>query len=424
MHMGEKKARQADVRKLVGRARRGDGRAFEALIDSCRSKILYLALHYARNADDAEDCAQEAVLKVYRGIGKLKDVDAFDSWLHSIVKYTCYRRNGTMEKNTILLGGDSGARDAIMSIEEARTEFLPAEYAEDAEKRSFIMGLIKELNENYQEALLLFYFEGFSYKEIAATLGVNANKVTNDLKRARQALRKKIEETDGRVLASAAIPAGALPTLTRIYELDCLEAVTPDMEERLTEYAATICAATVAAGAGGAAALGQGLGAKLAIGGASALLVAGIAAGVVASGDAVESAADQPAPARSVSEEPAEPPEPHLAPVPEAEPAEAPIATLADMIGAEGEAALLSLTGGAARGEVIAFAESIGAPQRGYAETLDGSTLSVYELTKQGKQLFVAAKESPETDTVEVAYRFGDAGEIPDMFEFISMFDK
>lgn len=425
MHMGEKKARRSDVRKLVDRARRGDSEAFEALIGSCRSKILYLALHYAGNADDAEDCAQEAVLKAYRGIGKLKDLDAFDSWLHSIVKYTCYRRNGAMERDTILIGGDPGANDAIMSIEEARTEFLPAKYAEDAEKRSFVLERIKELNENYQEALLLFYFEGFSYKEIAATLGVNANKVTNDLKRARQALRKKIEEANGgAVLASAMLPAGAMPTLARIYELDCSHLVTVDMERRLMEYAGSVCAVTSVAGVGAAAAAGQGVAAKLAIGGASVLLVAGIATGVVVSGEPAESVADTPALVQPV-EEPTEPPEREPEPVVDEPPAEAPIATLADMIGSDGEERLLALASQGGSGpDVASFVESLGAAQQGYAETLEGSLFAVYELIKQDKQLFVIVKAIPGTEAVEVAYRFGGTGPVPDMFEFVSMFDR
>lgn len=425
-HMGENTARRLGVRKLVERARRGDEKAFEELIGSHRKKILYLALHYSDNADDAEDCAQEAILKAYRGIGKLKDPDAFESWLHSIVKFTCYRKKGSMGRERVFVGRDSDANDAVMSLAEERTEFLPAEYAEDSEKRAIVLSLIKELNENYQEALLLFYFEDLTYKEIATALGVSTTKVTNDLKRARQALRKKIEERSGTALATAAVPLGAAPTLSRVYELDCAQTVTAGMEERFMEYVGTLATVSAASGAG-AIAIGHGLGAKIAAGGVAALLVTGVAIGAVAANGNEQMVNQAPPAAPAETIQAPQPPEPEVEPIeePVAPEESVSIETLADMIGSEEEARLLELEAGLVpMDDVVAFMQLIDAPQKGYAELQDGTAYSVCELVRGGKQLFVAVKATTGSTYVEVAHLFGDEGPIPDMFDFVELFDR
>ena len=60
------RAREADL--LVASARRGDPRAFDALVRRCRPRIYALALHLCRIASDADDIAQDAFVQDYHHI--------------------------------------------------------------------------------------------------------------------------------------------------------------------------------------------------------------------------------------------------------------------------------------------------------------------------------------------------------------------
>jgi RNA polymerase sigma factor (sigma-70 family) len=85
---------------LVTRAKHGDDRALEVLLERHAPKVERLALHVLRDPDDARDASQEALAKVCARLGQFRGDAQFSTWLHRIALNTCrdaYARRRTHE---------------------------------------------------------------------------------------------------------------------------------------------------------------------------------------------------------------------------------------------------------------------------------------------------------------------------------------
>src|SRR6187397_2785708 len=74
----------------VVRAMRGDHDAFAALVGAASSRLYALASLILRDSDRAEDATQEAFVRAWRELPRLRDVDRFDAWLRRLVVNACY----------------------------------------------------------------------------------------------------------------------------------------------------------------------------------------------------------------------------------------------------------------------------------------------------------------------------------------------
>src|SRR6476659_378324 len=74
----------------VRQAMRGDHDAYAALIGAASTRLYALACLILRDADRAEDATQEAFVRAWRELPRLRDVDRFDAWLRRLVVNACY----------------------------------------------------------------------------------------------------------------------------------------------------------------------------------------------------------------------------------------------------------------------------------------------------------------------------------------------
>ena len=74
---------------LLRRACKGDVQAFEELMQSHESRIYAIALRMMGNREDAQDCAQEAMVRIYRAMGSFKGQSALATWIYRITMNTC-----------------------------------------------------------------------------------------------------------------------------------------------------------------------------------------------------------------------------------------------------------------------------------------------------------------------------------------------
>jgi RNA polymerase sigma-70 factor (ECF subfamily) len=77
-------------RALVDRAKGGDREAFDALARAVGDRCMSLAHRILRDADQAEDAVQAALIMAWRQLRSLRDPDAFEPWLHRILTHECY----------------------------------------------------------------------------------------------------------------------------------------------------------------------------------------------------------------------------------------------------------------------------------------------------------------------------------------------
>lgn len=179
-----------DEEKLIRLAARGDAQAFNTLMASQERRMYAVALRMFGTKEDAEDCMQEAMLRVYRAIGGFKAQSSFSTWVYRITMNTCLDelRRRKNRPNTSL----DGLLDAGWSPSDDSD--TPEQHALRSEARSGIQRFIQELPEDMRAAVVLRDIQGLSYDDIAAALDTNVGTVKSRISRGREKLREKIHQ--------------------------------------------------------------------------------------------------------------------------------------------------------------------------------------------------------------------------------------
>src|SRR5262250_3969802 len=116
--------RDSKDKELLERLQRGDEHALAELADSYGSKIYQLAFLYLRNKEDAEEVAQDVLMKVYRKVGEFRGDAALSSWIYRITFNAAMSRLRTARYQR----SQDGERQADM--EDQSTAATPAEIAD------------------------------------------------------------------------------------------------------------------------------------------------------------------------------------------------------------------------------------------------------------------------------------------------------
>lgn len=159
-------------RQWVARCRLGDESALTLLIARHRSRMIRTATNLLRDRHEAEDVAQEAFLKAFREIGKLRDDRAFSGYLYRICVRLCMDR---------------------LRLKKAElTEFDSAQPHEGGvvENRVVIEKLLSQLPAELRATLVLREIEQLSYEEVAEVMRVPVGTVRSRLHTARERFRK------------------------------------------------------------------------------------------------------------------------------------------------------------------------------------------------------------------------------------------
>lgn len=179
---------------LIARAQQGEIRAFEQLVASHVPQLRRFARAFIASDSDADDLAQEALIKVYRSIKLFRHQAAFSTWLYAVA------RNVFLDF-TRSRAGHERAREE--SLEVAHTEHLAGDVAADAhleqeQERERVWRALRQLPVDYRTALVLFDLEGRSYDEVAAIEGVPIGTIRSRLSRGRAQLKVLLDEADAR----------------------------------------------------------------------------------------------------------------------------------------------------------------------------------------------------------------------------------
>lgn len=182
---------------LIAKARKGNVEAFEELIRHDLPQVYSLAYRFMGNHEDAEDMAQEALIKAFRKFPQFRGDCSFTTWLYHIVSNTCrdeLRRRSKVKLLSLEQPGKEGYGPVAAATSAAATALGPSPESiyENQELAQELNGLIRDLNPEYRMVLVMREFEGLSYEEIAARLGCSLGTVKSRLCRARQTLKDRI----------------------------------------------------------------------------------------------------------------------------------------------------------------------------------------------------------------------------------------
>lgn len=176
--------------KLIERASGGDPAAFNTLMAAHEKRMYAVALRMFANREDAQDCLQEAMLRIYRSIGNFKGQSSFATWVYRITMNSCLdelRRKKNKQSTSLDGLLDQGWAPADEGA-------APEKHAMRSELRRELKRAIHELPEDMRSAVILRDVQGFSYEEIAQVLNVNVGTVKSRISRAREKLRGKLKE--------------------------------------------------------------------------------------------------------------------------------------------------------------------------------------------------------------------------------------
>lgn len=177
--------------RLVQRARDGDAEAFGALVERHMRRAYAAALALVNTREDALDLSQEAFVRAYRARRTLDPARPFYAWLYQILRRLCF--NFLRDRRTRVRRLEAGA--GWLADEAARRAAPGPEHAfERAEAQRRVAAAIEQLPAREREVVALKDFEGLTYREIAALVGVPAGTVMSRLYAARQRLAAVLEE--------------------------------------------------------------------------------------------------------------------------------------------------------------------------------------------------------------------------------------
>ena len=176
---------------LVAAAADGDAAAFRSLVDRHLSGVLAVARRMLRDDAEAEDVAQEALLRLWRSADGLEvGPQGLRPWLRRVVSNLCVDRMR------------SGRR--LMVVEEVPDRAEPATQLTQMEARDVsqrVDAALKELPDRQRMALTLFHYEGLSQVEVGRIMGISDEAVELLLARARRNLKGALREEWRELLA-------------------------------------------------------------------------------------------------------------------------------------------------------------------------------------------------------------------------------
>ncbi len=152
---------------------------FDEIVELYKDRIFRMLYVKVGNMEDALDLTQDVFLKVYKALPKFRQESSIYTWIYRIALNTA---NSFLKKN---------GRFNTSSFEEVG-DSVRVNVAHEEELKTILRGKIEELPEHYRDVIILHYFEGFDYSEIAEILGINIGTVKSRLFRARQILSEKM----------------------------------------------------------------------------------------------------------------------------------------------------------------------------------------------------------------------------------------
>jgi RNA polymerase sigma-70 factor, ECF subfamily len=196
-------------RKLVERLRAGDGIAAAELWRHYGGQIQQLALRLMKNREDAEEVAQDVLMKVVRKIGAFRGDAALSSWIYRITFNTAMSRlrNGRFSRPAEVaeLSGVDGEGRRRFRREPIDWSARADEALLRSELRGRLADALEDLPAIYRMPVVLRDLQGLSTEEASRRLRLKTQTLKSRLHRGRLILRKRLSDfSDGLTLHRAA----------------------------------------------------------------------------------------------------------------------------------------------------------------------------------------------------------------------------
>ena len=182
---------------FIERLKRGEAAAFEDLVAERSGEIYGLLFRLTENGEEARDLTQETFLRAFQNIDRFRGEADIRTWIYRIAINQARNRSRWWRRRrrdaTVSLDATHGESNQALIGTLAEPSQNPEQQTLAREREMALRSALQRLALAYRETVILRDIEGFTYEEIAATLGINVGTVKSRLARGRQELRKKLE---------------------------------------------------------------------------------------------------------------------------------------------------------------------------------------------------------------------------------------
>jgi len=181
-----------DDHTLIRLVLEGNTSAFDVIVRRYNTKVYSLAYRLLNSVEDAEDVAQDTFSQAFKGLGSFRGTSKFYTWLFRIT-YNLAISQRRKRKPALSLNSQTDSQGEITLPSD---DASPMKNMEDEEGKTLMDKALGLLSLDHRAGLVLKEIEGFSYEEIALSLGVPVGTVRSRLHRARLELRAILEKID------------------------------------------------------------------------------------------------------------------------------------------------------------------------------------------------------------------------------------
>lgn len=171
---------EAVARRVLG----GEQELYAILVKRHQKMIYSIGMRFFRNDFDSMDFTQDVFIRAYDSLSSFRGSGMFKYWLAKIAvnhaKNLLKKKRTECDIDSVALGSGESCSDDIYS---------------ESEISKLLLAEIEKLPLNYKICLDLFFFSGFSYKEISEITGIKINTIKSNVLRAKNILRDSLKGT-------------------------------------------------------------------------------------------------------------------------------------------------------------------------------------------------------------------------------------
>jgi RNA polymerase sigma-70 factor, ECF subfamily len=182
------------------KAKAGDREAFQALVRPYLGSIRRFARSFCKNDSDADDLAQDALIKAYRSFGSFDGRSSLTTWLYTVAKnqFLDSRRSKLFRWRS---------RESQLGEMDPSTLPNAEQLIDECQKVEFLWAALRRLDEKFRIPLVLAEIDGISYEEIAQIERIPIGTVRSRIARAKEQLRTLIGQA---AVFSSMAPIGTI----------------------------------------------------------------------------------------------------------------------------------------------------------------------------------------------------------------------
>ncbi|MGB0525872.1 MAG: RNA polymerase sigma factor [Flammeovirgaceae bacterium] len=169
--------------EIIEGCRKGKRKAQEALYSKYAHKLMGICRRYSKNYQEAEDVFQEGFVRVFKSVGKLEKTGALEAWLKRVFINTAINYYQKHKKHH-----DHVDYDLVYNSNDDYEHIISNLNNQE------LLKFVNNLPDGYRMVFNLYAIEGYTHKEIAATLGVTEGTSKSQLSKAKAMLKKRLGE--------------------------------------------------------------------------------------------------------------------------------------------------------------------------------------------------------------------------------------